>query len=129
MTDTIADMLIRIKNAYMARHDTVSIPHSKLKQALGDILVANNYVSSMEVHDTYPQKTIKIQLTYIDDVPAMTDVKRVSKPGRRVYASVNEIPRTLGGYGITVLSTNQGVLIDKDAKKKNVGGEVLCQVW
>ncbi len=129
MTDPVADMLTRIKNAYMARKASVSIPHSKVKEAIANVLIANKYVTSMEIQESVVQPTIVLTLAYTGKSPAMTDVKRISKPGRRLYMGVESIPRTLGGYGVTILSTSQGVMSDADAKKKNIGGEILCQVW
>lgn len=129
MTDPIADMIIRVKNAFLASKATVEIPHSKMKEALAKILVAEGYVETFEVKATAPQKTIEIKLKYIGKVPAITEVRRLSKPGRRMYATVNDIPRALGGYGVTIVSTSKGVITDKDARKMNVGGELLCQIW
>lgn len=129
MTDPVADMLTRIKNAYLARKATVSIPHSKVKEAIAHVLIAHKYVTSMEIEESVVQSTIVLTLAYTGKSPAMTDVKRISKPGRRLYMSVDKIPRTLGGYGVTIISTSQGVMSDSDAKKKNIGGEILCQVW
>lgn len=129
MTDPIADMIIRVKNAFLASKATVSIPHSKLKEALAKILVTEGYVEGFEVKAAAPQNTIEIKLKYIGKIPAITEVRRISKPGRRMYATVSEIPRSLGGYGVTIVSTSKGVVTDKDARKMNVGGEVLCQIW
>ncbi|HSW89784.1 MAG TPA: 30S ribosomal protein S8 [Patescibacteria group bacterium] len=129
MTDPIADMLIRIKNAYAAHHATVVVPSSKVKEAIGNVLVANKYVESMEKRDIAPQPELFITLSYAGRTPAITKIKRISKPGRRFYSAVDNIDRTLGGYGITIISTSQGVMTDREAKKKNIGGEVLCQVW
>ena len=129
MTDPIADMIIRIKNAYLAHQKQVSIPHSKLKEAMAEILVAEKYVDSMDVQDTTPQKTIVLNLRYVGKTSAITDVERISKPGRRVYRSVDQLPRVLGGYGVVILSTNKGILTGKQAKQLGVGGEVLCTIW
>lgn len=129
MTDPVADMLTRIKNAYLARKATVSIPHSKVKEAIANVLITHKYVASMEIQESVVQSTIILTLAYTGKSPAMTDVKRISKPGRRLYMAVDKIPRTLGGYGVTIISTSQGVMSDSDAKKKNIGGEILCQVW
>lgn len=129
MTDPIADMIIRVKNAFLASKASVSIPHSKLKEAVAKILEAEGYVESFEIKPTASQKTIEIKLKYIGKIPAITEVRRLSKPGRRMYATVNDIPRSLGGYGVTIISTSKGVITDKDARKMNVGGEVLCQIW
>ncbi len=129
MNDPIADMIIRIKNALMAKHETVAIPHSKLKAEIGQILLTNKYVEEFKVEPKTPQAEIQIKLRYVGRVPAITGVKRVSTPGRRVYSSSTQIPRALGGYGITIVSTSKGVMTDVEAKKQNLGGEVLCQIW
>lgn len=129
MNDPIADMIIRIKNALLARHDSVMIPHSRMKEEISKILKENNYVESYQIEQKMPQAEIVFKLRYVGKVPAITDVKRVSKPGRRVYTSSTKIPRSLGGYGITIVSTSRGVMTGQDAKKQNVGGEVLCQIW
>jgi small subunit ribosomal protein S8 len=128
-TDSIADMLIRIKNALTAGHEEVVMPHSKMKAAIAKILLDEKYIKKVEVIESDPQKEMKISLRYEGSLPAVSGVKRVSKPGRRLYASAGQIPVTLGGYGITILSTNQGVIADKEARQKNIGGEILCQVW
>lgn len=128
MTDPIADMIIRIKNALAARHQDVEIPYSKMKQAIATILESEGYVAGVEVKkDGFPNLVVKLK--YVNRVPAITDVRRLSKPGRRLYASSNQIPRALGGYGITLVSTSAGVMTDAEARKKNVGGELLCQIW
>ena len=129
MTDSIADFLIRIQNAFMARHESVRMPYSKMKKSMAQILQEEGYIESVEVVEdsTFPE--IEIRLRYVGKVPAMSGVRRLSKPGRRLYASVGDIPRALGGYGITIISTSKGVLTDTQARKKNVGGELLCQVW
>lgn len=129
MTDPIADMIIRVKNAFMANRAEVSIPHSKVKEAIAKILEAEGYVESFEVEPTKPQKTINVKLKYVGKIPAITEVRRMSKPGRRVYSTVKDIPKSLGGYGVTIVSTSKGVVTDADARKMNVGGEVLCQIW
>ncbi len=129
MTDPIADMIIRIKNAYLARQQQVSIPHSKMKQAIAEILTKENYVTSFEIQETSPQKTLFVKLRYVGKSPAVTDVKRISKPGRRLYSAVDEIPKALGGYGIVIVSTNKGILTGKQARQAGVGGEVLCAIW
>lgn len=129
MTDPIADMITRIKNAFLANKSSVSLPHSKLKEALAKILEAEGYITGFAVKPTVPQKTIELELKYIGKIPAITDVKRVSKPGRRVYTPVKKIPKALGGYGVTIVSTSKGVLTGSQAKKIGVGGELLCQIW
>jgi small subunit ribosomal protein S8 len=129
MNDPIADMIIRIKNALMAKHDEVKVPHSKMKAQIGQILVDNKYVEELRIEQKAPQSDIVFKLKYVGRIPAITDVKRVSTPGRRIYATANKIPRALGGYGITIVSTSKGIMTDKEAKKQNIGGEVLCQIW
>lgn len=129
ITDPIGDMLARIRNAQMAKKKTVSIPHSKIKEALAYKLVENKYIQSVEIIEKEPQSEIEVTLRYVDSLPAITGMKRISKPGRRLYAKADQIPVTLGGYGITVITTNQGILTDKEARQNNVGGELLCQVW
>lgn len=129
MTDPIADMIIRIKNALLARHSEVSIPHSKIKQAIASILEAEGYVAGVEVKQDSAQPQIVLKLKYTGKVPAITDVRRLSTPGRRLYASSRTIPRALGGYGITIVSTSAGVMTDKQARQKNAGGELICQIW
>jgi small subunit ribosomal protein S8 len=129
MTDPIADMITRIKNAHMAQLESVKLPHSKVKEAIANILKEEGYVVEVNVEDTKPQKTLVIDLKYLGSTPAISGVKRVSKPGRRIYSTSKEIPVTLGGYGLTVVSTSKGLMSDKKAKKDNVGGEVLCQIW
>ncbi|MEN8252996.1 MAG: 30S ribosomal protein S8 [Patescibacteria group bacterium] len=129
MTDPIADMLARIRNAFLARHELVEVPHSKLKEALALILKEHGYVADVEVNKSQVPALIRIKLKYVGKVPAITQINRISKPGRRVYSVSKKVPRALGGYGITIVSTNKGVLTDQQARKQNVGGELLCQVW
>lgn len=129
MTDPIADMIIRIKNAFMAGLSEVSMPHSKMKEAIAKILRDNQYIEKYEVVEEKPQNQLKLVLRYVGKMSAITGVKRVSKPGRRIYAKAGQIPQTLNGYGMTVLSTNKGIIDDKTARKTQVGGEVLCQIW
>jgi small subunit ribosomal protein S8 len=129
MTDPISDMIIRIKNALMARHESVVIPHSKVKQKIGEILQNNSYIEECTVEQKAPQSNLVLKLKYVGKVPAITDVKRISKPGRRLYAPADKLPQSLGGYGLTVVSTSKGIMTDKEAKKQNVGGEVLFQIW
>jgi len=129
MTDPIADMIIRIKNALLAHHDEVTMPYSNLKQAIGQILQKEGYVGEVEIKKDGPFSTLVLKLKYSGKMPTITDVRRLSKPGRRLYAPANKIPRTLGGYGITIVSTSKGVVTDKEARKQNIGGELLCQIW
>jgi small subunit ribosomal protein S8 len=129
MTDPISDFIIRIKNALMANHKELLVPYSKMKKSMADILVEEGYLDSAEVIEGKPFAQIKLGLKYVGRTPAVTEVKRLSKPGRRLYASVGQIPRALGGYGITIVSTNKGLMTDKQARKANIGGELVCQIW
>ena len=130
MSDPIADMLTRIRNANTAKHDTVEIPASKMKKAIADILLSEGYVQAVDIIEDGKFETIKITLKYGVDKneKIITGLKRISKPGLRVYASKDELPRVLGGLGTAIISTNKGVLTDKEARKQNVGGEVLAFV-
>lgn len=129
MTDPIADMIIRIKNSVMAGRTELLMPHSKMKMALAKILKDFNYIEDFKMVEEGAFKQIKITLKYIGKTAAISGVKRISKPGRRIYKSSVAIPRTLNGYGLTIVSTNQGLMDSKSARKNNVGGEVLCQIW
>ena len=130
-SDPIADMLTRIRNANTAKHDTVDIPSSKMKNAIAEILFNEGYITKYEIIEDGNFKTIRVTLKYGADKneKIITGIKRISKPGLRVYASKNEIPKVLGGLGTAILSTNQGVITDKEARKLQVGGEVLAFVW
>jgi small subunit ribosomal protein S8 len=132
MTDPIADMLTRLRNANMAFHDEVLMPSSKLKEALARILVREGYIAGFDVSKdaTKPGQQLKIELKYTPDRKrTISGLRRVSKPGLRVYSGSTEVPRVLGGMGIAILSTNQGLMTDREARQRRVGGEVLCQVW
>ena len=131
MSDPIADMLTRIRNANTAKHDTVDIPSSKMKVAIADILVDEGYIAKYDIIDEGSYKTMRVTLKYGADKneKIITGIKRISKPGLRVYAGKDEIPSVLGGLGIAILSTNKGILTDKEARKAQVGGEVLGFVW
>ena len=131
MIDPIADMLTRIRNANTAKHDTVDVPASKIKVAIADILVKEGYVAKYDIVEDGNFKNIRITLKYGADKneKIITGLKRISKPGLRIYAGKDELPRVLGGLGIAILSTNQGVITDKEARKLQVGGEVLAFVW
>ena len=129
-SDPIADMLTRIRNAMMVRHAKVDIPASKLKADIARILKEEGYILNYKIADEGVRKTIKIYLKYTPaNQPVITTIERVSRPGCRVYVGSNSIPRVLGGLGINILTTPQGVMTGKSAKKANVGGEVLCRVW
>ena len=131
MSDPIADMLTRIRNANTAKHDTVDVPASKMKVAIADILTKEGYIKKYDIVEDGNFKTIRIALKYGKDKneKIITGLKRISKPGLRVYANSAELPRVLGGMGIAIISTNQGVITDKEARKLQVGGEVLAFVW
>ena len=131
MCDPIADMLTRIRNANTAKHDTVDVPASKMKLAIANILLDEGYIEKYDVIEDGVFKTIHITLKYGADKneKVITGIKRISKPGLRVYAGKDELPRVLGGLGIAIISTNQGVVTDKEARKLNVGGEVLAYIW
>ncbi len=131
MTDPIADMLTRIRNANTAKHDTVDVPASKMKEAIANILLEEGYVKAVEVVEDGKIKTIHITLKYGKDKneKVITGIKRISKPGLRVYAGKDELPKVLGGLGTAIISTNKGVLTDKQAREEQVGGEVLAFVW
>ena len=131
MNDPIADMLTRIRNANTAKHDTVDIPSSKMKIAIADILLNEGYIAKYELVDNGNFKDIRITLKYSKDKTekAITNLKRISKPGLRVYVSCENMPKVLGGLGTAIISTNKGVITDKEARKENIGGEVLAFVW
>ena len=131
MTDPIADMLTRIRNANTAKHDTVDVPASKMKLAIAQILLDEGYIQKYDVIEDGNFKTIHITLKYGADKneKIISGIKRISKPGLRVYAGKEELPRVLGGLGIAIISTNQGVITDKKARELQVGGEVLAFVW
>ena len=130
ITDTIADMLTRIRNANSAKHATVDVPASNLKKQIAQILLDEGYIKSFKVVDDNKQGVIKITLKYTDSkAQVITGLRRVSKPGLRTYAGVENMPRVLGGFGTVILSTNKGIMTGKKAKAANVGGEVLCEIW
>ena len=131
MSDPIADMLTRIRNANAAKHDTVDVPASKMKLAIAKILLDEGYIAKYDIIEDGSFKTIHITLKYGEDKndKIISGIKRISKPGLRVYANKEELPQVLGGLGIAIISTNQGVITDKEARKLNVGGEVLAFVW
>ncbi|CBK80180.1 Ribosomal protein S8 [Coprococcus catus GD/7] len=131
MTDPIADMLTRIRNANTAKHDTVDVPASKIKTEIARILLDEGYIKAYEIVEDGVVKTIKITLKYGADKnqKVIFGLKRISKPGLRVYAGVENMPKVLGGLGIAIISTNKGIVTDKEARAMNVGGEVLAFVW
>ena len=129
VTDPVADMLTRIRNAVMAHHDSVLIPASRIKLSIAKILKDEGFVADYTVLRGKPQRVIKIILKYIDGRPAIVGLERVSKPGLRMYVGRGEIPRVYGGLGITILSTSKGVMTGQAAWRRNLGGELLCYVW
>ncbi len=130
ITDPIADMLTRIRNGNMVRHASVDVPASNTKKRLAEILLAEGFIKSYDVIDDGKQGIIRVQLKYGENRErVITGLKRISKPGLRVYAKRNEIPKVLGGLGIAIVSTSNGIITDKEARKLGVGGEVLCYVW
>lgn len=128
MTDPIADMLTRIRNAYMAKKHNVLVPFSNIKFEIAKILEKENYIGKIEVIEN-KFKDIKIELKYIEKKPAIMKIDRVSTPGRKIYVSKDKLPKVLNGLGIAVISTSQGLMTNREAKKNNVGGEILCQVY
>ena len=130
ITDPIADMLTRIRNAGSAKHDTVDIPASKMKKAIAEILLEEGYIRSFQIIDDGTQGVIRITLKYLPGKEkAIQGLRRVSKPGLRVYAGAGELPRVLRGLGIAIISTSKGIMTDKQARKEHVGDEVLAFVW
>ena len=130
MTDPVADMLTRLRNAAMAKHVSATIPRSKLKEQIAQILKREGYIADYEVLTDSPQGSIKVTLKYsADRTPVLSGLKRVSKPGLRVYKGKNEIPRVLGGLGTVIISTPKGLMTGRDAWRQNVGGEVVAYVW
>ena len=131
MSDPIADMLTRIRNANIAKHDTVDVPSSKMKKAIADILVAEGYVKGYEVIEDGIKSTLRISLKYGEDknVKVITGLKRISKPGLRVFAGSNELHKVLGGLGTAIISTDKGLMTDKAARKAGLGGEVIAFIW
>ena len=125
LTDPIADMLTRIRNAHMALHKEVVVPRSKMKQRITEILKEEGYIEDFELGE----KEIKIKLKYVNGKPAIQGLKRISKPSRRIYVGVKEIPRVQNGLGICVVSTSKGILEGEQARRLNVGGELICQIW
>jgi small subunit ribosomal protein S8 len=129
-TDPIADMLTRIRNALVARHDFTDVPASRLKAALADVLRQEGYITGYEMNEQGVRKVIRIGLAYGPNrEPAIAGIQRVSKPGLRVFAGRREVPRVYGGLGIAIMSTPEGVMTGKEARRRGVGGEVLCYVW
>ena len=130
ITDPISDFLTRIRNALMSRHESVSAPSSKMKLRIAEILKAEGYIEDFSVEEKAHRKTISLVLKYdVDQVPVIESLRRISKPGLRIYRGANDLPEVRGGVGMAVVSTSRGVMTDAEARQKNVGGEVLCYVW
>ncbi len=129
ITDPIADMLTRIRNAAAANHKTVDVPASNMKQAVAEILVAEGYITKSEFIADEIQGILRLTLKYNNKSSVISGIKRISKPGLRVYANAKDMPKVLGGLGIAVVSTNLGLMTDREARRQNVGGEVLAYVW
>ena len=129
ITDPIADMLTRIRNANAQRHETVDVPASKLKKSIAEILLDEGYIKSFEEIEDNSQGIIRITLKYVNKQKVISGLKRISKPGLRVYASKDELPKVLGGLGIALISTSKGIMTDKKAREEGIGGEVLAYIW
>ena len=130
INDPIADMLTRIRNAQIAKHDSVAMPASNTKKAIAKILLAEGYIKKFDIVDDCPEGTIKIDLKYVNGKqPVIAGLKRISKPGLRVYAKSEELPKVLGGLGIAIISTSKGLMTDREARKAQIGGEVLAYIW
>lgn len=129
VNDPIADMLTRIRNALIARHEEVIIPASNIKKNIAQILLDEGFIKSYDFEEDGLQGQIKIALKYVEKESVIKGLKRISKPGLRVYAKSEEIPKVLGGLGIAIISTSKGVMVDKEARKANIGGEVLAYIW
>lgn len=130
MTDPIADMLTRIRNASNAKHPNVMVPSSNIKKAIADIMLEEGYIKDVQYIEDNKQGVLEITLKYGEsDSKVISGLKRISKPGLRIYAARDEVPKVLNGLGVAVISTSKGVMTDKNARKQNVGGEVLCYIW
>jgi small subunit ribosomal protein S8 len=130
LTDPIADMLTRIRNGLQARHPAVTMPSSKLKVAVAEVLRDEGFILGFQELEETPQNKLRIELKYVDkSVPVVTGIKRVSRPGLRVYSGASEMPRVYGGLGVAIVSTSKGVMSGRRARRMGVGGEVLCHVW
>jgi small subunit ribosomal protein S8 len=130
MTDPIADLLTRIRNAHLAKHDRLDVPTSKIKQAICDLMKREGYIDDFEVIDDKPVDTLRVFLRYNDEgVPAILRLERVSKPGRRVYSGADDIKPVLNGIGVSLVSTSRGLLTDSEAREQHIGGEVLVEIW
>jgi len=130
VTDPIADMLTRIRNALIAKHDTINVPASKTKKSIAEILLTQGFIKGYEIQDVVPQANIKITLKYgPNGEKVISGLRRISKPGLRVYAKKGEVPKVLNGLGIAIISTSKGVITDREARALSVGGEVIAYIW
>ena len=129
VSDPIADMLTRIRNACSQKHQSVDVPYSKVKNEIAKILLNEGYVSNVEVAENGSHKTLRIELKYDSNKPVIQGLRRISKPGLRMYAEVEELPRVLNGLGIAIISTSKGLMVDREARKAKLGGEVLAYIW
>ncbi len=129
VNDPLGDALIQIKNGYLAGKETVTVPFSKIKEELVKLLAKTSFISSYETYGNDPKRTLLIKLKYIDKKPVLTNVVRLSKPGLRIYVNKDNIPNVLGGLGITIISTPKGLTTGNLARKKKIGGEVICKIW
>lgn len=128
-SDTIADMLTRIRNGYMAKKKSVIIPFSNIKMAIAKIMIKNNYLKDAKLLKKDNKKDIQITLLYQDNKPSIKKIERISKSGRRIYKSKDNLPYVLSGHGHAIISTSQGIMMANEARKKSLGGEVICQIW
>jgi len=129
VTDPISDLLVRIQNGLRRRHESVSMPASRLKRELLRVLQNEGYIQGVQADMADGHAVLKVQLRYVDEVPVVTGMLRVSKPGRRVYVGIKDIPRVKNGIGVAILSTSKGLMTDQDSRRAGLGGEVLCSVW
>lgn len=129
MSDPISDFLTVIRNAYRSHKENCVTRYSKMHQSIAQILKEEGYLSSVEKIEVEGKPCLRLSLKYVDETPALTGIKRVSKPGRRLYYQSRDIPRTLGGLGVGILTTSRGILKDRDARRENVGGEMICAIW
>ena len=127
-TDPISDFLTRIRNAHLVRHDVVRVPGSRIKRAIADILQREGYVEAVEEQVEGAKRTILVRLKYVNKTPAIHELTRVSKPGRRVYRKADELPRVLSGQGMAIISTSVGLMTDREARARKLGGEILCEI-
>lgn len=129
MTDPIADMITQIRNGVLASKEEISLPYSKFKHELGKLLVAQGWLEEVGVASDPKAKRLRIRLKFVNSRPVISGLKRLSSPGQRIYARAGSIPRTQGGFGATIISTSKGLYTDRQARKENLGGELICQIW